>query len=198
MQTVLPTRLASRQMLGDLTATPTGRILLALSANALLAVSAHVSLPLFFTPVPLTLQTLVVLLTGLLLAPSLAFSTMVLYLAEGAAGLPVFSPAGLGGVAQLLGATGGFLMSYPFAAALAGFLVRAAGPQRSRFAAALTAGSAATFIILLAGGLWLGHFVHANVNTAAALGVTPFLPGEVIKVIAAAGIYAGLRRYVRH
>jgi biotin transport system substrate-specific component len=198
MHTASPTPLASRQMLGDLTATPSGRILLALSANALLAICAHVSLPLFFTPVPLTLQTFAVVLTGLLLGPSLAASTMLLYLAEGMIGLPVFSPAGLGGVAQLLGPTGGYLMAYPVAAALAGFVVRAARIRRSRFAVALAAGSAATILILLAGGGWFAHSMHANLNTTATLGIAPFLPGEIIKIIAAAGVFAGLRRYVRH
>ena len=197
MQTVLPRRIASIRTLDDVAATPSGRILLALSANALLVICAHLSLPLFFTPVPLTLQTFAVVLTGLLLGPSLACSTMILYLAEGAVGLPVFSPAGPGGAAQLLGLTGGFLMSYPVAAAIAGFLVRARGSRVSRFAAALVAGSAADVIILLTGGAWLSHLSHAHLQTAASLGVTPFLPGEIIKVMAASAAFAGLARYVR-
>jgi biotin transport system substrate-specific component len=197
MQTVLPRRIASTRTLDDVAATPSGRILLALSANALLVICAHLSLPLFFTPVPLTLQTFAVVLTGLLLGPSLACSTMILYLAEGAVGLPVFSPAGPGGAAQLLGLTGGFLMSYPVAAAIAGFLVRARGSRVSRFAAALVAGSAADVIILLTGGAWLSHVSHAHLHTAAAFGVTPFLPGEIIKVMAASAAFAGLARYVR-
>jgi biotin transport system substrate-specific component len=197
MQTVLPRRIASNGRLDDLAGTPSGRILLALSANALLVICAHLSLPLFFTPVPLTLQTFAVVLTGLLLGPSLACSTMVLYLAEGAMGLPVFSPAGPGGAAQLLGLTGGFLMSYPLAAAVAGFLVRAHGSRMSRFAAAVVAASAADVIILLTGGAWLSHLSQANLHTAAALGVIPFLPGEIIKIMAASAAFAGLARYVR-
>jgi biotin transport system substrate-specific component len=197
MQTVLPRRIASNRRLDDLAATPSGRILLAFSANVLLVICAHVSLPLFFTPVPLTLQTFAVVLTGLLLGPSLACSTMVLYLAEGAMGLPVFSPAGPGGAAQLLGLTGGFLMSYPLAAVVAGFLARARDTRVSRFAAALVAGSAADVIILVAGGAWLSHLSHVNLHTAAMLGVTPFLPGEIIKIMAASAAFAGLGRYIR-
>lgn len=197
MHTALPRRIASSDLRDGLAVTRSNQILMALSANALLAISAHVSLPLFFTPVPLTLQTFAVILTGFALGPSLAFYTLLLYLAEGAFGLPVFSPAGPGGFAQLIGVTGGFLMSYPLAAALAGFLVRAPGARRSRFGSALMAGSGATVIILLGGGAWIAHVAHTNLGTTATLGVTPFLPGEVIKVIAAAASYTGLQRYFR-
>jgi len=171
---------------------------MAVAANAMLALSAHIALPLFFTPVPLTLQTFAVLLIGLTLGPSLAFSTGLLYLAEGAMGLPVFSPTGLGGIAQLLGPTGGFLVAMPFAAAVAGFTVRAFRPRSSRFTAALVAGTMATAVSFLLGGLWFQHLLHSSLSGTATFAVVPFLPGEVIKVIAAAGIYASLRRYVRH
>jgi biotin transport system substrate-specific component len=197
MQTALPVRLRTYENLFGLTDLRGGRIVLALSATALMAICAHVSIPLFFTPVPLTLQTFAVLLTGFLLGPSLGFSAMLLYLAEGAAGLPVFSPAGPGGTAQLLGVTGGYLLSYPFAAALAGFLVRAFGSRRSRFGAGLIAGAAATLVTLLIGGLWIATISHADWQTSATLAVAPFLPGEVIKIIAAAGAFSSVRRFTR-
>lgn len=197
MQTALPVRLRTYENLFGLTDLRGGRILLALSATALMAICAHASLPLFFTPVPLTLQTFAVLLTGFLLGPSLGFSAMLLYLAEGAAGLPVFSPAGPGGMVQLLGVTGGYLLSYPVAAALAGFLVRAFGSRRSRFGAGLVAGTAGTLLILLMGGLWISSISHANWQTSATLAVAPFLPGEVIKIIAAAGAFSSLGRFIR-
>ena len=95
-----------------------------LAGSALIAVCAHVSIPLLFTPVPVTLQPFAVVLLGLLLSPRLAVSTMVAYLLEGAAGLPVFTPHGLGGVAQLLGPTGGYLLSYPLVAGLVSALWR--------------------------------------------------------------------------
>src|ERR1700679_947944 len=80
-------------------------------------VVAHLSIPLWFTPVPITLQPIAVRLLGLLLSPPPAAAALVLYLIEGAAGLPVFTPHGPGGLLQLLGPTGGYLLSYPFAAA---------------------------------------------------------------------------------
>ena len=79
-----------------------GQVTLSVAATGLLAICAHISLPLPFTAVPLTLQTFAVILIGMVLGPVAGFSSMILYLAEGAAGLPVFSPHGLGGVAQLM------------------------------------------------------------------------------------------------
>src|SRR5579863_9132018 len=85
------------------------------AGSLLLAICAHVSVPLWFTPVPLSLQPFGVLLLGLLLAPRMAAGTLSAYLAEGLAGLPVFAP-GMPGPAHLLGPTGGYLMAYPVAA----------------------------------------------------------------------------------
>ena len=197
MQTALPVRLRTHENHFGLATARGGRIVLAFSATALMALCAHVSLPLFFTPVPLTLQTFGVVLTGLLLGPSLGFSAMLLYLAEGAMGLPVFSPVGPGGMAHLMGVTGGYLLAYPFAAALTGFIVRAFGNRRSPFGAALLAGIASTVLTFLIGGLWIGFISHTNLETSATMSILPFLPGEVLKIMAAAGAYVVLRRYVR-
>src|ERR1700686_3026133 len=82
-----------------------------ISASLFVAVCARVSVPLPFTPVPLTLSNFAVLLVGLALGSRRGFAALALYLAEGAAGLPVFSPAGSGGILQLLGPTGGFLLA---------------------------------------------------------------------------------------
>src|ERR1700757_4691392 len=95
---------------------------LVVGASLFVALCARVTIPLPFTPVPLTLQNCGVLVVGLLLGSRRGFAALVLYLAEGAAGLPVFNPAGFGGIAQLLGPTGGYLMAYPLVAAVAGFL----------------------------------------------------------------------------
>src|SRR5271155_569721 len=108
----------------------------AVLGSVLVAVCAHVSVPLLFTPVPLTLQTFAVLLLGLTLGPGTAFAALTLYLIEGAAGLPVFSPHGPGGLLQLLGPTGGYLLAYHFAAALTSVLYRRG---HRRFLAALAA-----------------------------------------------------------
>src|SRR5271154_1383242 len=99
-----------------------GRLLrtagLVLAGSALVAICAHIALPLWFTPVPVTLQPFAVLLLGLLLGPRMAAGTMFAYLAEGAIGLPVFAPNGPGGTLQLFGLTGGYLLSYPLVAPL--------------------------------------------------------------------------------
>src|ERR1700732_2507422 len=93
------------------------------SASMFVALCARVTVPLPFTPVPLTLQNFGVLLVGLLLGSKRGFAALALYLAEGAIGMPVFNPTGVGGFAQLLGPTGGFLLAYPFVAWLAGYVM---------------------------------------------------------------------------
>ena len=169
---------------------------LAVSGSLLVAVAAHVSVPLFFTPVPFTLQTLAVLGLGLLLGPSVAFSAMMLYLLEGASGLPVFSPAGPGGIAQLLGPTGGYLMAYPLAAAAAGWLYRRARHSRliSNFGLAIASAAVGDILILAAGAAWIATLTHLALAQIAALAVVPFLPGDALKVIAAAAIVTSIAR----
>jgi biotin transport system substrate-specific component len=169
---------------------------LAISGSLLVAAAAHVSVPLFFTPVPFTLQTLAVLGLGLLLGPSVAFSAMMLYLLEGASGLPVFSPAGPGGIAQLLGPTGGYLMAYPLAACASGWLYRRARHSRfvSNFGVAIASAAAGDVLILGAGAAWLAALTHLGPAKVAALGVVPFLPGDALKVIAAAALVTGIAR----
>src|SRR6266700_2895972 len=92
-----------------------------IAASLFVALCARVTVPLPFTPVPLTLQNFGVLAVGLLLGSRRGFAALALYLVEGASGLPVFNPTGPGGTLQLLGPTGGFLMTYPFVAGLAGY-----------------------------------------------------------------------------
>src|SRR5215469_16303907 len=89
------------------------QISVVLGASLFVALCARITLPLPFTPVPLTLQNFGVLLVGLLLGSKRGFAALALYLLEGASGMPVFSIAGVGGVAQLFGPTGGYLMMYP-------------------------------------------------------------------------------------
>jgi len=108
-----------------------------LSASLFVALCARVTVPLPFTPVPLTLQNFGVLLVGLTLGSRRGFAALAVYLVEGAVGMPVFNPAGLGGVAQLFGATGGFLLAYTFVAGLAGWIMERG---KASFARAVTAG----------------------------------------------------------
>jgi biotin transport system substrate-specific component len=152
-------------------------------ATGLVALCAHIAVPLGFTPIPVTMQTFAVLLLGLLLGPGAAFFCLTLYLLEGVAGLPVFSPHGPGGLAQLLGPSGGYLLAYPFAAALASVLYRRG--QR-RFLAALAGASLASLLILAAGATWLGLLSHAKFSLVFAQSVAPFLAGDAVKVLAAA------------
>lgn len=172
-----------------------GKAVLVVAATGLMAIAAHISLPLPFSPVPLTLQTFAVLLIGMTLGPAMAFSAMVLYLAEGAAGLPVFSPHGPGGVAQLLGPTAGFLFSYPFAAAAAGWISRNLTSIRSFFVRGAVAGTLASPIFFVMGALWLHSLTHLGAVATWHVAVAPFLPGEVVKVIAAATLFSSLRRW---
>jgi biotin transport system substrate-specific component len=166
-----------------------------LAGSLFVAVCAHLALPLYFTPVPLTLAPFAVLLLGLLLRPSLAAATFGAYLLEGAAGLPVFAPTpALSGMAHLLGPTGGYLLSYPLAAALIAFLVR----RTSRgFTPAALSALAGSLVILLCGAAWLAVLTHASAQSVFTLAVLPFLPGDALKVVAAAALAAGWVRLRR-
>jgi biotin transport system substrate-specific component len=161
------------------------QVTLVVGASLIVAVCAHITIPLMpLTPVPLTVQNMGVLLVGLLLGSRRGFAALALYLVEGAVGLPVFNPTGPGGIAQLLGPTGGFLMVYPFVAFLAGYVFERGTKS---FLRAVIAGLLAE-ILLFAGGLtWLYIFTH-SLTKAAYLGLYWFLAAEVIKVMLAAGI----------
>lgn len=189
-----PYESAARYTVGAVDQTFAGKVCVAVAASLFVALCAHVSLPLLLTPVPLTLGNFAVLLVGLLLGPRLAFAALVLYLAEGASGLPVFNPGGLGGVAQLLGPTAGYLFAYPFAAALAGWV----GSFRLRFPnrllVGLCASLGATGLILLSGLCWLMHSLHLSAQAALVAGLIPFLPGEALKIIIAAGLFQTMTR----
>jgi biotin transport system substrate-specific component len=162
------------------------------AGSTFVAVCAHISVPLFFTPVPMTLQPFAVLLLGLFMEPTAAFAALALYLLEGAAGLPVFTPQGLGGIAQLMGPTGGYLMSYPFVAALVSFIFRHL-PMRSLWTA-LVAAASGNALILAAGTTWLAILAHQSLAHTATLSVVPFLAGDALKVCLAAAIAAGWLR----
>jgi len=158
-----------------------------IAASLFVALCARVTVPLPFTPVPLTLQNFGVLTVGLLLGSRRGFAALALYLVEGACGMPVFSPGVLGGgIAQILGPTGGYLMAYPLVAFVAGYIYE---HSSRRFAwAALS--SVAAEIVLFAGGLsWLAVLTH-SVTLALKYGLYWFVFAEVIKVLMAAAVAA--------
>lgn len=162
-------------------------------ASLLMATCAHVAIPLWFTPVPITLQTLGVTLLALTLGPWRASTALLLYLAEGASGLPVFNPHGPGGIAQILGPTGGYLMMYPVAALACGMLAKRLSflPRTVAFGFGAIACDA---LILFGGATWLFAITHRSPSSILSLAVIPFLPGEVLKGAAAVSAALGLRR----
>lgn len=157
------------------------------AGSLLMAVCAHVSIPLWFTPVPITLQTFGVLLLALTLGGWRASAALVLYLIEGIAGMPVFSPHGAGGIAQVIGPTGGYLMAYPLAALLGGLLAEHFG-RRTRLLSLCGGALLAEFVLFASGLVWLLALTHVSMTAALSAAVLPFIPGEVIKIAAAVGI----------
>jgi len=192
---------AATQVLGH-QARPIGRgrewakqAAIVVTASLFVALCARVTVPLPFTPVPLTLQNFGVLAVGLLLGSRRGFAALSLYLVEGAFGLPVFSPAVLGsGMTHLLGATGGFLMAYPLVAFVAGWIFEHRPEHSSRHFAWAALSSVAAELVLFAGGLsWLAVLTH-SVSLAVRFGLYWFVFAEVIKVLMAAAVAARWRQ----
>ena len=167
------------------------QVALIVGASLFVAICAHITIPLMpLTPVPLTVQNLAVLLVGLLLGSRRGFAALLVYLAEGMSGLPVFNPIGPGGIAQLFGVTGGFLLAYPFVALVAGYVFERG---RKTFARATIAGIMAEALLFASGLVWLYAFTH-SLAKAAYFGLYWFVAAEVIKVVIAAGIASRWRR----
>ncbi|HEX5580883.1 MAG TPA: biotin transporter BioY, partial [Gemmatimonadaceae bacterium] len=148
-----------------------------------LALAAQVAVPIPGTPVPLTLQPLLVVLAGLCLGPRAAAASVALYLAAGAAGMPVFAPGGAPGMLRLLGPTGGYLLAMPFAAWTAGRLAGDAARFTSRVGAA-----SAGMLVIYAGGLLQLAVLTGGLARAAVLGVLPFVAVDLVKAVVAAAI----------
>jgi len=161
---------------------------LVIAFSLFVALSAQVVIPLPFTPVPITLQTFAVLLTGALLGSRLGALALVAYLVEGALGLPFFRGGNGGWLYLAVSPTAGYLLAYPLAAFLTGWLAERGWDRRFLTAAAAIAlGSA----VVLAGG-WLGLLRFYSAGQAFALGVAPFIVGDVLKIaLAAAALPSG-------
>jgi biotin transport system substrate-specific component len=153
--------------------------------TALVAAGAQLAVPLPFSPVPMTLQPLAVLVVGGLLGPAAGSAALVLYLALGAAGLPVFAPGGLPGAARLVGPTGGYLLAFPVAAAVAGAYAK--GATGSSVLRVLLACAVAMAMIHLGGVAQLA-LLGGDPASAFRVGLIPFLTGDLLKIGLAAAV----------
>lgn len=165
----------------------------AVAGSTLIALLAQVSIPLPFTPVPITGQTLGVLLIGAAYGPALGSATVLLYLGWGALGLPVY--AGATGGHQILGvasASGGYLWGFVLAGALTGALSRAGWDRSFRSAVgAMFLGEVAIYAV---GIPWLAHALGVPMEKALELGLAPFVIGDAVKLLLAAGLLPGAWR----
>ena len=174
-----------------------------LFVTALTSAAAQISVPLPFTQVPFTFQPMVVLLGGLALGPRLGLASQVLYLLAGIAGLPVFAASATlpPGALRLLGPTGGYLMSYPVAAFVTGYLAER-GFDRRYFTSVL-AMLAGLVVVYACGATWLGFFARMGsapmgMQAALAAGVYPFIAADLVKLVVAAGILPGFWSLLGH
>jgi biotin transport system substrate-specific component len=163
--------------------------LLVAGASLLTALAAQVTMPVPWSPVPITGQTFAVLLSGAVLGARRGLLAQCLYLAEGAVGLPVFA-AGGAGAAALLGPTGGYLVAFPLAAGLTGALAERGWDRR--FATMMAAMLLASGVIFAFGLVVLAGFVPGDRLLAA--GLLPFLPGDLVKATLAALAFPAIWR----
>jgi biotin transport system substrate-specific component len=150
--------------------------LLVFGASVVTALAARIEIPVPWSPVPLTGQTFAVLLSGAVLGARRAFIAQALYLIEGAMGLPVFA-GGAAGIAKLVGPSGGYLMAFPFAAALTGMLAERGWDRR--FVTMMAAMLLGSVVIFALGLIQLSRFMPGNQLLAA--GLLPFIPGDLVK-----------------
>lgn len=176
------------------TASRTVRRAVAILIGAVLvAAGAQVAVPVPGSAVPATLQPLAVLIVGGLLGPAAGVMALVAYLGAGALGLPVFAPAGVPGIARLIGPTGGYLLAFPVAAGVVGLLAnRRPGAPVPGFLRVL-AGAVLGAIVIHIGGLAQLTLVTGSPAVAFQAGVVPFLVPDVVKVFLAALVITPLR-----
>lgn len=174
-------------------ATMLWQLLLVLGGSLLIALCAQIAIPLPGSPVPVTGQTFAVLLVGAALGSRLGASAVLAYIAEGAAGLPVWSPGTTVGIARLTGPTGGYIIGFLFAAFVVGLLAERGWDRRVWTASlAMLAGE----VVIYASGLpGLARFVPAERLLDA--GLVPFIAGDLYKLILAALALPAVWRFVR-
>jgi biotin transport system substrate-specific component len=159
----------------------TRSVSLVFAFSLLTALAAQIVIPI--GPVPITGQTFAVLLTGALLGSRLGAMAMIVYLIEGASGLPFFY-GGTSGIAHILGQTGGHLVAFPAAAFITGAFAEQGWDKR--FVTAVGAMVIGSLIIVLAGWAWFSYVTHTAPETAFLVSVVPLIPGDIIKILLAA------------
>ena len=154
------------------------KVALVIGGSILLALSAHIKVP--FYPVPVTMQTMVVLMIGMAFGPRLGFATIMAYLAQGAMGLPVF--AGGAGLAYMAGPTGGYLFGFAVAAIVTGFLAEKGwGKSVGSTALAMVIGN----IVIYAFGVTYLSSIVGGFDKAIQFGLAPFIYGDLLKIVIA-------------
>lgn len=158
---------------------------------ALTAVSSYIVIPLPFSPVPITAQTLIVMLAGSTLKPRTAFMSMIVFLFLGICGLPIFS-GGRSGIGTLLGPTGGYLISWPIAVAVMSTILKKIKPTFKSLLLINFLGG--VLIIYVIGIFHLSLLTGTKISQAFAMGALPFIPGDLAKVVLASSLSLSLRR----
>ena len=170
----------------------TRNCLLVMGTSLLLALSAQIAIPLPFSPVPVTLQTLVVLLAGAVLGSRLGTLSVLFYLVEGAVGLPFFAKGGAG-LAYLRGVTGGYLIGFVVAAFMVGLLVE--GGLGRKFSTAVLAMFVGNILLYCFGLPWLKSVLNISMSKAFAFGLYPFILGDLYKIGLASALLPQLWRF---
>lgn len=160
---------------------------------ALISVGAYIAFPIPGSPVPIVLQNMFIMLTGIILGPLWGFISIVTYVILGLIGLPVFSGGGKG-LAHLFGPTGGYLISYIPAVVIIGFMTYGRKPALIRCLISL---AAASIIIYAVGVMWLAYKLDFTVEKAVSVGMLPYIPGDILKIIIAGIIGWKLKPVVR-
>jgi len=173
-----------------LNAVLTNRLFLTMIFTVMTAVAANIAIPL--KPVPFTLQTMLVLLSGAFLGKKYGFYSQISYLALGAAGLPVFAfiPDGTFGVASLFGPTGGYLLAFPVAAFLTGAIIE----KSKSYFAVISAFTLGEVVITLSGILFLNTFYVQDLAVAAQVGGLIFLLWTVVKIFIGSAIFSKIKK----
>jgi len=156
-----------------------------LSFVILTTLGAYVWIPLPFTPVPITLQTFFVLLSGAVLGANLGALSQFGYLLFGGLGLPLFA-GGTFGLSSLIGPTGGYLLGFVSASCLVGWLT---GKGKTRYINLFLIFVIASLVIYLLGASWLAIFLSCSLRKAIFLGILPFIPGDILKIVFATLVY---------